>query len=97
MTIAMDALSSPGPCDRVVSSTRLLPHDLKLNVARAFLLLRAVGVGLARPHGAQEGAGPARVPIRWLASDPGVGPAYAEGQRWTRDSCVPDSGVTRFV
>jgi hypothetical protein len=84
MTIAMDELCSPSPCDKVSSSTRRL-HDLKRNVARAFLLLRAVGVGLARPHGAQEGAEPARVPIRWLASDPGAGPAYAEGQRWTPD------------
>ena len=85
MTIAMDELSSPGPCDSVVSSTRLLPHNLKRNGARAFLLLRAVGVGLARPHAAQEGAEPARVLIRWLARDPGVGSAYAEGQRWTLD------------
>ncbi len=85
MTIAMDDLSSPGPCDSVVSSTRLLPHDLKRNGARAFLLLRAVGVGLARPHAAQEGAKPARVVIRWLASDPGAGSVYAEGQRWTLD------------
>ena len=85
MRIAMDALSSPIPCDSVVSSTRLLPHDLKRNGARAFLVLRAVGVGLARPHAAQEGAEPARVLIRWLANDPGAGYAYAEGQRWTRD------------
>lgn len=84
MTIAMDELSSPGPCDSVVSATRILPHDLNRNGARAFLLLRAVGVGLARPHGAQEGAEPARVLIRWLASDPGAGCAYAEG---SLDAC----------
>ena len=81
----MDELSSPGPCDSVASSTRRLPHDLKRNGARAFLLLRVVGVGLAGPHAAQEGAEPARVHIRWLASDPGAGSVYAEGQRWTLD------------
>lgn len=85
MMIAMDEFASPGPCDSVVSSTRLLRHDLKRNGARAFLLLRAAGVGLARPHAAQEGAEPARVLIPWLASDPGVTAAYAEGQPWTRD------------
>ena len=71
----------------VAPSTRRLPHDLKRNGARASLLLRAVGVGPARPHRAQEGAEPvpSRVPLRWLASDPGAGYAYAEGQRWTRD------------
>lgn len=87
MTIAMDELCSPSPCESVTSSTRRLPRDLKRNGARASLVLRAVGVGPARPHRAQEGAEPvpARVPIRWLASDRGAGSAYAEGQRWTRD------------
>ena len=86
MTIAMDEFCSPSPCDSVALSTRRL-HDLKGNGACASLLLRAVGVGPARPHRAQEGAEPvpARVPLRWLASDPGAGYAYAEGQRWTRD------------
>ena len=86
MTIAMDEFCSPSPCDSDALSTRRL-HDLKGNGACASLLLRAVGVGPAKPHRAQEGAEPvpARVPLRWLASDPGAGSAYAEGQRWTRD------------
>ena len=77
MTTAMDELSSPSPCDSVASSTRLLPHELKRHGARDSLLLRAVGIGHARPSGAQEIAGsvPARVLFRWLASDPGVSAA----------------------
>ena len=66
VTTAMDDLCSPGPCDSVASSTRRLPSDLKRNDARASWLLRAVGVGPAGHHGAQEGAEPvpARVRIR---------------------------------
>ena len=85
MMIAMDEFASPGPCDSVVSSTRLLRHDLKRNRTRASLILRALGVGPDRADRAQEGAEPARVLTRWLASDPGAGCAYAEGQRWTLD------------
>lgn len=109
MTTAMDELSSPTTRDSVASSTRLLPHDLKRNGTRASLLLRTVGVGPAMPHRAQEGAEPvpARVLIRWLASDPEAGSAYAEGQRWTPDPCgsrlrsdslrIPHDKVTQWL
>lgn len=81
MTIAMDKLSSPGPCNSVAPSNRRLPHDRKWNGACASLLLRAVSVGPASPDRAQERAEPvpARVLIRWLASDPGAAPPMLKG------------------
>jgi len=95
MTIATAA---PSHRDSVPSWTRPL-RDLNGNGApRISLLLRAVGLsdlqGLTGHSDEPNFAGvadealqpvPARVPIHRFASDPPVGAAYAEGQRWTRD------------